>query len=337
MPPPQGRGRQGGEARSTDLCQRSGAHLCRSWSCAEERTSERTLAGALAPCRRWVRGGAGGNGVFPCQARCTVALLPSVPETRALKLPRTSRCTGCSAATQLTGYPAAAGLTPPLLGQGYGEAAWLTMASLFTVAASMSEWVVGKRERVCVQGDVGTWWTGAGQRSGLAERGAGSCAARGACVCGASLQTPPLAAQALLHPDQLSIKPAGPPPRPGGVLYYFARTTWEGMEPYVFQQHRSRAQVRGGDGAVRGGVWRAWRAGGAAAAGALLGCRAARFPASVSLVLERFPAALAPPTCPQAPLVLHGVDVGGSRFFRRPVVQRAADFAAMAHRCGRAD
>ncbi|PSC74447.1 Guanosine-3, 5 -bis(diphosphate) 3 -pyrophosphohydrolase [Micractinium conductrix] len=59
-----------------------------------------------------------------------------------------------------------------------------------------------------------------------------------------------------------------------GVLYYFARTTWEGMEPYVFQQHRSRAQ---------------------------------------------------------APLVLHGVDVGGSRFFRRPVVQRAADFAAMAH------
>lgn len=36
------------------------------------------------------------------------------------------------------------------------------------------------------------------------------------------------------------------PPRPpsaGGVLYYMARTTWEGMEPYVFNQRDRRARV----------------------------------------------------------------------------------------------
>lgn len=33
----------------------------------------------------------------------------------------------------------------------------------------------------------------------------------------------------------------------------------------------------------------------------------------------------------QAPLLLHGVDVSGSRFFSRPAVRAAADFAAAAH------
>lgn len=41
-----------------------------------------------------------------------------------------------------------------------------------------------------------------------------------------------------------------------------------------------------------------------------------------------------PPTCiaMQPVMLLHGVDVGSSRFFKRPVVKRAADFAAAAHR-----
>jgi hypothetical protein len=44
-----------------------------------------------------------------------------------------------SAATQvLMGHPAVAGL-PPTLGQHPGQAAWMTLASLFTLAASMSE------------------------------------------------------------------------------------------------------------------------------------------------------------------------------------------------------
>ncbi|KAL4419557.1 hypothetical protein ABPG77_006888 [Micractinium sp. CCAP 211/92] len=85
----------------------------------------------------------------------------------------------------------------PVLGQQPGEAAWMTMASLFTLAASMS-----------------------------------------------------------------------------GVLYYMARTTWEGIEPYVFQQHLRREKP---------------------------------------------------------PMLLHGVDVSGSRFFSRPTVQQAVDFAAEAH------
>ncbi|KAL4853513.1 putative GTP diphosphokinase RSH1 [Chlorella vulgaris] len=101
-------------------------------------------------------------------------------------------------ATQvLMGHPAVAGL-PPTLGQHPGQAAWMTLASLFTLAASMS-----------------------------------------------------------------------------GVLYYMARTTWEGIEPYVFQQSLRRQQD---------------------------------------------------------PLLLHGVDVSGSRFFSRPVVLQAAEFAAAAHR-----
>lgn len=60
-----------------------------------------------------------------------------------------------------------------------------------------------------------------------------------------------------------------------GVLYYMARTTWEGIEPYVFQQSLRRQQD---------------------------------------------------------PLLLHGVDVSGSRFFSRPMVLQAAEFAAAAHR-----
>lgn len=46
-----------------------------------------------------------------------------------------------AAAGQLAGHSAAAGL-PPVLGAGYGEAAWVTMASLFTLAASFSERII---------------------------------------------------------------------------------------------------------------------------------------------------------------------------------------------------
>ncbi|PRW20358.1 GTP diphosphokinase chloroplastic isoform X1 isoform A [Chlorella sorokiniana] len=81
--------------------------------------------------------------------------------------------------------------------QGPGEAAWLTMASLFTLAASFS-----------------------------------------------------------------------------GAVYYMARTTWDSIEPYVFQQQYRAAQP---------------------------------------------------------PVLVHGVDVAGSRFFSRPIVRQAADFAAAAH------
>ncbi|KAL4431494.1 hypothetical protein ABPG75_006750 [Micractinium tetrahymenae] len=101
-----------------------------------------------------------------------------------------------AAASGVVGHSASAALHP-VLGQQPGEAAWMTMASLFTLAASMS-----------------------------------------------------------------------------GVLYYMARTTWEGMEPYVFQQHLRREKP---------------------------------------------------------PVLLHGVDVSGSRFFARPAVQRAVEFAAQAH------
>ena len=66
-----------------------------------------------------------------------------------------------AAATQLMGHPAAAAL-----GHQPAQAAWMTMASLFTLAASM-----------------------------------------------------------------------------GGVLYYMARTTWEGIEPFVFYQSSRAAQV----------------------------------------------------------------------------------------------
>ena len=47
--------------------------------------------------------------------------------------------------------------------------------------------------------------------------------------------------------------------------------------------------------------------------------------------LEIASPSLAP--CLQAPVLLHGVDVSGSRFFGRTSVQRAANFAAEAHRC----
>ena len=38
------------------------------------------------------------------------------------------------------------------------------------------------------------------------------------------------------------------------------------------------------------------------------------------------------PAARQDPLLLHGVDVSASRFFARPAVLRAADFAERAHR-----
>lgn len=39
------------------------------------------------------------------------------------------------------------------------------------------------------------------------------------------------------------------------------------------------------------------------------------------------------PRPPQPPMLLHGVDVSSSRFFSRPTVQQAVEFAAHAHRC----
>ena len=44
--------------------------------------------------------------------------------------------------------------------------------------------------------------------------------------------------------------------------------------------------------------------------------------------------AFCPPRAPapQPPVLVHGVDVGGSRFFSRPIVRQAAEFAAQAHR-----
>lgn len=42
----------------------------------------------------------------------------------------------------------------------------------------------------------------------------------------------------------------------GGAVYYMARTTWDSIEPYVFQQQYRAAQVRG-PGAAAGAAMRA--------------------------------------------------------------------------------
>lgn len=89
-----------------------------------------------------------------------------------------------------------------------------------------------------------------------------------------------------------------------------ARTTWDSIEPYVFQQQYRVAQVR-------------WQA-----ACGCCGCCAC-------LVLQPLLCSphLAPFCWTQPPVLVHGVDVAGSRFFTRPIVRQAAEFAAQAHRC----